>query len=300
MPRISDAPRTSGRTGIASSSRITATPEASASSLQMVATPPRVASRMNRVDGAASSSRPTSSVSGAVSERRSDSMPSSPRASMMVIPWSPIGPETITASPGRAAETDSRTGALQHADPRRVDEAGIGLAALHHLGVAGHDLHPRPLGGGGHRGDDPAQVGDREPLLEHESRREVERPRPRHRQVVDGAVHGQVADVAAGEEERRDHVGVGGEGEPRRPDGEDRLVLQGLQQRVAEGVEEEGLDQGVGGLAPRAVREGDQLVGDLGGAPADPLDPLQDLLLGALGHAELACLTLNRVNRPKL
>jgi len=37
-------------------------------------------------------------------------MPSSPRASMMVIPWSPTGPETITASPGCAVETDRCTG----------------------------------------------------------------------------------------------------------------------------------------------------------------------------------------------
>ena len=39
-------------------------------------------------------------------------------------------------------------------------------------------------------------------------------------QVVDGAVDGQVADVAAGEEQRRDHVGVGGERQPGAADGE--------------------------------------------------------------------------------
>ena len=41
----------------------------------------------------------------AVSDRTSASMSSSPRASMIVTPWSPIGPETRTASPGRACAT---------------------------------------------------------------------------------------------------------------------------------------------------------------------------------------------------
>ncbi len=102
MPSSSQAPRTSGRTGTASSSTTTATPEAVASSLRMVATPPRVASRSPRTSPVSSSSRSTRPFSGAVSELRSDSMSSSPRASMMVAPWSPIGPDTSTASPGRA------------------------------------------------------------------------------------------------------------------------------------------------------------------------------------------------------
>ena len=40
------------------------------------------------------------------------------------------------------------------------------------------------------------------------------RLRPGHRQVVDRAVDGQLADVAAGEEQRTDDEGVGGEGQP--------------------------------------------------------------------------------------
>ncbi len=107
MPSSSQAPRTSGRTGTASSSSTTATPAALATSLQMVATPPLVASRRPRTPGAASRSRSTRPLSGAVSEVTSDSMSSSPLASMMVMPCSPIGPDTITASPGRAVATPS-------------------------------------------------------------------------------------------------------------------------------------------------------------------------------------------------
>ena len=51
---------------------------------------------------------------------------------------------------------------------------------------------------------------------------------------------------------------------------------------------------------PEAVGEGDPLVGDPRRTAPDPLDPLQDFLLGPLGHAEVACLILCRLNRPKL
>ncbi len=71
----------------------------------MVATPPRVASRMARTPGTASSSAATRPFSGAVSETMSASMSSSPRASMIVMPWSPIGPDTMMASPGCAWAT---------------------------------------------------------------------------------------------------------------------------------------------------------------------------------------------------
>jgi hypothetical protein len=111
MPSSSQAPRTSLRTGTASSSTTTATPAAVATSLRMVATPPRVASRSPRTASPVASSRcSTSPFNGAVSLSRSDSMSSSPRASMMVAPWSPIAPETSTASPGRAVAMPSVPG----------------------------------------------------------------------------------------------------------------------------------------------------------------------------------------------
>ena len=142
-------------------------------------------------------------------------MSSSPRASMIVMPWSPSGPDTITASPGQAAVALERDGPLEDADPGGGDVAAVGLAALDDLGVAGDDLHPGDGGRARHRVGDPPQVGDREALLEDEPGREVQRPRPAHREVVDGAVDREVADVAAGEEQRRDDVRVGGERQPR-------------------------------------------------------------------------------------
>ena len=93
------------------SSSLTSTPASAARaiSLSMVATPPRVASRIARTPGTASSRPAIRPFSGAVSERTSDSMSSSPRASMIVMPWSPTGPDTMIASPGRARATPSET-----------------------------------------------------------------------------------------------------------------------------------------------------------------------------------------------
>ena len=88
----------------------------------------------------------------------------------------------------------------------------------------------------------------REASLEDEARRQVQRHRAGHRQVVDGAVDREVADVTAGEEQRRDHVGVGGQRHPGAVDVQPRRVLKRLEQRVAEGVEEDRLDQRVHGL----------------------------------------------------
>ena len=61
----------------------------------------------------------------------------------------------------------------------------------------------------GHRRDDPLQVGQRETLLEDEGRRHPPRLGAAGRQVVDRAVHGQRADVAAREERGTDDEPIG-------------------------------------------------------------------------------------------
>ena len=68
----------------------------------------------------------------------------------------------------------------------------------------------------------------------------------------------ELSDVPAGEEERRHHIGVGGEGEPIAAGGEDaeveaRLVFQGPQRRVVEGLDEDVVDQVLHRLAAAAV-----------------------------------------------
>jgi hypothetical protein len=168
---------------------------------------------------------------------------------------------------------------LHHAHPGSIDVAAVGLAPLDHLGVAGDHLHPGRLGGGGHGRHDRGQVGDGEALLQHEAGRQVQRGRAGHRQVVDGPVHGQVADIAAGKEQRRNDVGVGGQRQPRATHLQLRGVLQRLEQRVAERVQEHRLHQGPAGLAAGPVRHGDPLFPDPRAAAPGLVDPVQHLLL---------------------
>ena len=86
MPSSSEAPRTTGVTGMASSLTSTPTPAAAATSFRMVATPPRVASRSARTPVVAESRSAIRPFRAAVSEMMSASMSSSPRASMIVTP----------------------------------------------------------------------------------------------------------------------------------------------------------------------------------------------------------------------
>ena len=102
------------------------------------------------------------------------------------------------------------------AHARGVDKNAVALAALHHLGVAGDDLHARLPGSCCHGLDDASQVRQRQALLEDETCAQVERHRPAHGDIVDRAVHRQAAYIAPGEEKRRYHVGVGGHYHPAR------------------------------------------------------------------------------------
>ena len=65
-----------------------------------------------------------------------------------------------------------------------------------------------------HGGEDLRQFVPGEALFENQADAHVERPRPHHGKIVDRAVHRQAADVAAGEEDRIDHIGIGGKGKP--------------------------------------------------------------------------------------
>ena len=136
------------------------------------------------------------------------------------MPWSPIGPETMIDVAGggpRRADVDplgddADAGGVdeQPAAPLPVTTAG---PAVDHLGVAGDQANARSAGRGPHRLGHPAEHRQLQALLEDEAGAESDRFRSRHRDVVDGAVDRQVADAAAGEEQRSDHVGVGGEGQ---------------------------------------------------------------------------------------
>ena len=85
------------------------------------------------------------------------------------------------------------------------------VATVDNLGVTGHDPHVRGCGGRAEcRGDTP-QLVDLEPLFDDETGGQVERLRPDHGQVVDGAADGQLADIAAVKKQGFDHITIRGE-----------------------------------------------------------------------------------------
>ena len=88
----------------------------------------------------------------------------------------------------------------------------VAMAFLYHLGITGGDFHSGFFAGPGHGGDDIAEGVHRQTLLQDEAGRKEKRPGTAHGQVIDRAVDGQVANIPAGEEERADHEGIGGEG----------------------------------------------------------------------------------------
>src|SRR5262249_39322202 len=92
-----------------------------------------------------------------------------------------------------------------------------------------------------------------------EDQREGQRDRPgaADGEVVDRAVHGELADVAAREEERRHDVRVGRERDAARVDGERRLVVERVERGVPEGRQEEALDELRRKLSAAAVAEQD-------------------------------------------
>jgi hypothetical protein len=113
-----------------------------------------------------------------------------------------------------------------------------------------------------------------------------------------------VADVPAGEEERRHHVGVGGKREPGLATASDAAesgdaqlggVLKRFEQRIAERVEEDGLDQRVRRLAAGAVRHGDPLFPDPRVPSPRPVDAVKHLLLAVSDRQRRASV---RVLRP--
>ena len=171
-------------------------------------------------------------------------------------------PETRIASPGRTSRAPSCEPARHGADARGVDEELVGAAAPDHLGVAGDDGDAGARRRRARRLDDAAQIGERQALLEDEGERQRQRPRAADGEIVDRAVDRQLADVAAGKEDGRHDVGVGGEGEPLAVALDERRVVEPLERRVAERGHDQLLDQLRGEPAARAVAEQDLVAVD--------------------------------------
>ena len=124
--------------------------------------------------------------------------------------------------------------------------------------------------------------------------------RARHREVVDGAVYGQLGDVAAGEEQRPDDVAVGRQRESllAGADRQQRAVAEQAELGIAKLGQEHVGDQRRRGLAARSVRQRDMLVVDPRRAPAAALDPIQNTLIVVHASTSTWVRTRPRPSRP--
>ena len=213
-----------------------------------------------------------------MSDSISASSSNSSRASMIAEPCSPIGPDTMIRSPGRRPAVDSS--ARGSSTPTPVVQTYILSAWPRSTTLVSPVTICTPAASAAPRRrlDLGAQLVGRQALLEHEREAQRQRPRARHGQVVHGAVHGQLADRAAGEADRPHHEAVGGQREPHPVDRHGAGVAELGERLVTEGGQEEALDQRLAGLAAGAVRHRDALVLELrllaAGGLDDPEDPL--------------------------
>ena len=97
------------------------------------------------------------------------------------------------------------------AHPGGVDKQFVRRAATHHFGVAGDDGDIRRFGRFRHAVDHRLQRLHRQPFFNDKAAGEITRHRAADRHVVGGAANRQLADITAGEEQRVNHVAVGGE-----------------------------------------------------------------------------------------
>ncbi len=155
------------------------------------------------------------------------------------------------------------------ADAGGVKEQSVGLAALDHLGVAGNDCDAGGARRLAHRTGDALEIGERESLLDDEAGGKIKRARAAHGDVVDGAVDGERADIAAGEEQRRDHKRIGRHHHAPGRHVEGSLIVAARQHRIVEGRTENLLDQLLHGAAARPMREIDAAGRGRAGVPSN-------------------------------
>ena len=95
------------------------------------------------------------------------------------------------------------------ADPGAVDVDAVALAAADDLRVAGHHAYARVVSRRLDGVEYPAQQLEGEPLFDDQAERQPAGTGPGHGEIVDGTVHGEMPDVAAGEFQRLDDKAVG-------------------------------------------------------------------------------------------
>lgn len=171
-----------------------------------------------------------------------------------------VAPQVAAEDHG-VSRADGRGGdgevVLDHADAGGGDVEAVAFAALDDFGIAGDDGDAGGGGGVAHGGDDALERGGGETFFEDKAGTEPERAGAAHAEIIDGAVDGELADVAAGEEERTDDVRIRCERETRAAGGENGAVVLGVECGVGEGGAEDLVDEVLGESAAATVADGD-------------------------------------------
>ncbi len=169
------------------------------------------------------------------------------------MPWSPMGPEIRTLSPGR---TDAGLISIPGIGaPMPVVEMYMESALPCSTTFVSPPAirTPASLGGRGHGLNFGLQNFRRQTGFENERHHEDFRFRAGNCQVVHGAVYGQLADRAARKAERLDDEAVGGDRQARAVEIHVGRVAERLGGRAIKQRREETLDQAAAGFSAGAV-----------------------------------------------
>jgi hypothetical protein len=112
-----------------------------------------------------------------------------------------------------------------------------------------------------HRCDNSLQCFQRQTLFENERSAQPEGNRATHGEIVDGALNRERADVSPAEQERLDNERIGGDRQANAIDGNDGLIFEAVQKRIAERGKKDLLEQFRAQLAAAAVAKQNALAG---------------------------------------
>ncbi len=132
---------------------------------------------------------------------------------------------------------------LDEADAGGVDEEAVGGPPGDDLGVSRHDGDAGLLCRLGHGAGDPPEILHGKALFQDEPGTHDQGLSPADGKIVDRPVDGKRPDVAAGEEDRVDDIGIGGETQQLIAHPQDGTVLEPLQAGVFQKRQEDLRDQ---------------------------------------------------------
>jgi len=121
---------------------------------------------------------------------------------------------------------------LDDSDSGGVDKKAVTFSLVHHLRVTGDQSNAGAPRSSRHTFDHGAEGLHRQAFLENETGAQVKRPRPTHREVVHGTVHGQVTNIPAGKDERAHDIRIGGERQARAVQAQHRAIVTRLERFI--------------------------------------------------------------------